>query len=377
MIKEYKADIWIILSVTLLIVFSIGAVYSASSYYSMIATKSGDSDYYAKLHIGKVILALAALFIFSRIDYKIYEKYGFWMIIITILLLIAVFFFGITKKGSSRWLPLGPLSFQPSDIAKYTLMIYLSVLIVRKKEYIHLLYRGYMFVIGYVILITLLIIAQPNFSTAMIVFGTSILLLSVSPAKPKHILFTVLSVIPFAIIFVLNKPYIMSRLDKFSQFTSSGKVGLQLDQAIIGLGNGGIFGVGPGNSYQKELFLPEAYNDFIFSIVGEEYGFIGTVGIILIFVFILIRGYRVAMNIEDDFGKYLAFGITTIITAYAFVNMSVATGLIPTTGVPVPFISYGGTALIINSAAIGILVNISRNAERKENNILNKLNTKR
>jgi len=377
MIKEYKADIWIILSVILLIVFSIGAVYSASSYYSIIASKTGDSDYLGKLHIGKAILALAALFIFSRIDYKIYEKYGFLMIVVTIVILLAVLFFGVTKKGASRWIPLGPLSFQPSDIAKYTLMIYLSVLIARKKEYIHLLYRGYMIVIGYVLLITILIIAQPNFSTAMIVFGTSILLLSVSPAKSKHIIITVLSVIPFAVIFALSKPYIMSRFDKFSQFASDGKVGLQLDQAIIGLGNGGLIGVGPGNSYQKEYFLPEAYNDFIFAIVGEEYGFIGTVAIIMVFGFILIRGYKVALNAVDDFGKYLAFGITTIITAYAFVNMSVATGIIPTTGVPVPFISYGGTALIINSAAMGILVNISRNAQGNENNLINKININR
>ena len=130
-------------------------------------------------------------------------------------------------------------------------------------------------------------------------------------------------------------------------------------QAIIGFGNGGLFGIGPGNSMQREFFLPEAHGDFIFSIIGEEYGFIGTISVVILFGIIAVRGYRTSKLIKDDFGKYVSFGLTTIITLYAIVNMCVSTGLIPTTGVPMPFISYGGTALIINAVAIGILLNIS------------------
>jgi cell division protein FtsW len=142
-----------------------------------------------------------------------------------------------------------------------------------------------------------------------------------------------------------------------------------LVQAVIGFGNGGFFGVGPGNSLQREFFLPEAYGDFIYSIVGEEYGFIGTFAVLLLFVVILLRGYKVAKMVKDDFGKYLSFGITTILSSYAIVNMSVACGIIPTTGVPVPFVSYGGTALIINSMAVGILLNISKHRNENETSV--------
>jgi cell division protein FtsW len=185
------------------------------------------------------------------------------------------------------------------------------------------------------------------------------LLLFISRVKFKHILITGITLLPAAIFFILTKSYIRSRIENYADFTSSGTAQHQLNQAIIGLGNGGILGVGGGNSLQKQFFLPEAHGDFIFSIIGEEYGFLGTLAVIFLFALLLIRGYKVAKKIPDEYGKYVAFGITTVITAYAIVNMSVACGIIPTTGVPIPFISYGGTALIFNSIAVGILLNIS------------------
>jgi cell division protein FtsW len=356
--KEYRIDIWILLPVLALILFSVGSVYSASSYFSM--SKFNDQNYMLKLHLIRVILAIIMLFVFAKVDYRYYKKYGKLIIWISILFL-AIIYLGLftTINGATRWISIGPFSFQPSDLAKFTLIIYVSNLLVKKKEYLHFLYRGYYPLLFYIVLVTLLVAFQPNFSTSIIIFGTSILLLFISRVKFKHLAFTVLVLIPFVILYVISKSYIVDRITSHSDYTAGSNPNYQLTQSIIGFGNGGFTGVGIGNSYQREFFLPEAYGDFIFSIIGEEYGFIGTFIIIILFVLLMYRGYSVTKTIKDEYGRYLSFGITTIISAYAFVNMAVASGLAPTTGVPVPFISYGGTALIINSMAIGILLNIS------------------
>ena len=357
-LKGYKIDIWILLPVLFLIVFSIGAVYSASSYFSM--ETFNDPNYLLKQHLIRVAIALSLLFIFARIDYRYYQDIGKILIWVSIFILLFIYIGGVSEvKGASRWISIGPVSFQPADFAKFALIIYISHLLVKKKNYIHLLYKGYLPILFYIIIITGLVAFQPNFSTALIIFGSSIVLLILSNVKLKHIVYTIVSLIPFGVIFVLSKSYIVERFTSHAEFTAGGDSHYQLQQAIIGFGNGGLFGMGPGNSLQREFFLPEAHGDFIFSIIGEEYGYIGVFILIILFAFILIRGYKVAKKVKDDFGKYLAFGITTLITSYAVVNMSVACGLIPTTGVPIPFVSYGGTALIVNSIAVGILLNIS------------------
>lgn len=356
-IGGYKIDIWILIPVLLLLMFSIGLVYSASSDYSV--SKFKDVNYMFKLHLIKVLMALVLIFIFAKIDYKYYQKYSKWLMLISVFFLILVFVIGVSVKNVNRWINFGPISFQPSDLAKYTLVLFIANLLVKKKNKLTDLYKGYLPLIITIIIVSFLVAAQPNFSTSLIIFGSSVLLLLISQVKFKHIFITGLSLLPVVLLFVLTKSYIRSRIENYADFTSSGTAQHQLNQAIIGLGNGGIFGVGGGNSLQKQFFLPEAYGDFIFSIIGEEYGLLGTLAVIFLFAMLLIRGYKVAKKIPDEYGKYVAFGITTIITAYAVVNMSVACGIIPTTGVPIPFISYGGTALIFNSIAVGILLNIS------------------
>lgn len=356
-IGGYKIDIWILIPVLLLLMFSIGLVYSASSDYSI--SKFKDANYMFKLHLIKVLMALVLIFIFAKIDYKYYQKYSKWLILISIFFLVLVFILGVSIKNVNRWLNIGPASFQPSDLAKYTLILFVANLLVKQKSKLTDLYKGYLPLIITIITVSVLVAAQPNFSTSLIIFGSSMLLLLISQVKFKHIIITGISLLPAAVFFVLTKSYIRSRIENYADFTSSGTAQHQLNQAIIGLGNGGILGVGGGNSLQKQFYLPEAHGDFIFSIIGEEYGFLGTFAVIFLFAILLIRGYKVAKKIPDEYGKYVAFGITTLITAYAVVNMSVACGIIPTTGVPIPFISYGGTALIFNSIAIGILLNIS------------------
>ncbi|MBS1495007.1 MAG: cell division protein FtsW [Bacteroidetes bacterium] len=362
--SKHKIDIWILIPVLLMLFFSIGAVYSASSSFAM--DKFSDPNMLFRQHTMRVLFGIVLIFAFAKLDYRMIQKYSKYLIWISILMLIYIFFGGVGMKGASRWISLGPLSFQPSDFAKYTLIIYVAALLARKKDYLHLLYKGYMVIIFYVLFVSMLVAFQPNFSVSMIILSTSFLMLFLSEVKLKHLIFTGLIILPFAVLFVLSKNYILNRLSSHSEYASGGNSNYQLMQAIIGFGNGGITGIGPGNSIQRDFYLPEAYGDFIFSIVGEEYGFIGTALIITLFALFMFRGYRIVKNVQDDFGRYLAFGITTVLSFYAVINMCVATGVIPTTGVPLPFISYGGTALFFNSIAVGILLNISSFATEKK-----------
>jgi cell division protein FtsW len=177
----------------------------------------------------------------------------------------------------------------------------------------------------------------------------------------KHLLLVVVSVIPLLAVYAVSAQYRLNRiLSYFGQFDSSGSVNYQLNQAIIGFGNGGLFGVGPGHSIQRDFFLPESYGDFIFAIIGEEYGFIGATIILAIFILIMIRGIKIAKHAPDVFGRNLAIGITSAITLYALVNSGVASGVFPTTGLPLPFLSYGGTSMLFSAFAIGVLLNISK-----------------
>jgi len=368
-IGNYKIDVFILLPVLLLIFFSVALVYSASSDYAL--TKFDDSSYLLKSHLFKVLISLLLFFVAIKIDYRIYQDASKFLVIGTIILLIVVLFTSSSIKNVNRWIWLGPLSFQPSDLAKYALILHISTLLVKKETYLDNLYKGYLPIVLYVLLVCGLIALQPNFSTSIIIFTSSMLLMLTSKIKFKHLAITIVSLIPFAILFILSKSYILARIESYAEYSSTGTAQHQLNQALIGLGNGGLFGVGMGNSIQKEFFLPESYGDFIFSIVGEEYGFIGTFIIVLMFTIILIRGFKTAKEVKDPFGKYLAFGITSIIMLYAVVNMSVASGIFPTTGVPIPFLSFGGTAMIFNSVAAGILINIS--TFREKGSFINKI----
>jgi cell division protein FtsW len=356
--KVNKIDIWILIPILVLIAFSLGVVYSASSSWS--AKMSGDSMFLFRNHLIRAVSGIFLIFLFSRINYLHLIRYRKWLIGAAVVLLLYLLVAGVeTTKGAARWIRIGGFSFQPADFVKYALLVNLAYLLSKKKDYVGNLYYGYLPVLGYVLIVVSLIALQPNFSTASVIFISSMMLFWIGRVKVKHMAITVLSLIPIAAIYVLSKPYILNRIFSYKEHTSGGDTGYQLSQAIIGFGNGGFWGVGPGNSNQKEFFLPQSYDDFVFSIVGEEYGFWGVALVILMFGIFIYRGLKLAKFMQDDFGKYMAFGITVIIGLNAIINMMVATGMIPTTGQTLPFISYGGTSLIFNSIAVGILLNIS------------------
>jgi cell division protein FtsW len=353
-----KIDLWILLPILALITFSLGVVYSASSSWSV--KMSGDSMFLFRNHLLRAGLGVVLIFLVSRISYLNLIKFRKILMGGAILMLLYLLFAGVeTTKGASRWIYIGGFSFQPADFVKYALLINIAYLLAKKKDYINNLYYGYLPILGYVLAVVALIAMQPNFSTASVIFISSLMLFWVGKVKMKHMAITVLSMIPAAILFVLSKPYILNRIFSYQEHTSGGTGSYQLSQAIIGFGNGGFLGVGPGNSNQRELFLPQSYDDFVFSIVGEEYGFWGVTIVIILFALFVYRGLKLSKAMQDDFGKYMAFGITVIIGMNAIINMMVATGIIPTTGQTLPFISYGGTSIIFNSIAVGILLNIS------------------
>ncbi len=350
-------DLTALVSVLILMVLSLGVVYSASSTWAM--EKFGESGRLLGSHALKVLAGFLVIFVFMNIDYKLYKKMTKWVLLATIFVLIVTLGLGGEVKGASRWLRLGGFGLQPSEFAKYALIFHLCVLISEKKDRIKDFKAGFVPMMIWIGAVTLLVLLQPNFSNGAMIFMISLVMLFIGRAKLTHVALTFAALVPLLIAYMLSAEYRMRRIMSFFGGGTPGKTNYQLWQGIIGFGNGGIVGLGPGESRQRDFFLPESYGDFVFSIVGEEYGLIGTVFILGVFLTIMLRGMRIAKYARDDFGRYLAIGITSSITLYALINAGVTLGILPTTGLPMPFVSYGGSSMLFSSLAIGVLLNIS------------------
>jgi len=354
--RRNHIDVVTLIAVVSLMVIGIGVVYSASS--TIALKKFGQSEAYLVRHIIKVVVSLVALFFIMKIDYHRYAKVRKAGLLIAVGLLMATLALGGEIKGASRWLRLGGFGFQPSEFAKFALILHLSVLISEKRERIQDFKTGFLPTAIWVALVTGLVLLQPNFSTAVMLFLFSLVMLFVGGAKIKHIVLSLGTLLPLLAIYVLSAEYRIRRVMAFLSGDHASS-NYQLLQGIIGFGNGGLFGVGPGVSKQRDFFLPESYGDFVFSIVGEEYGYVGTMLLLFLFLIIFLRGLKIAKLAQDDLGKYLAIGITSSVILYALVNAAVTLGLLPTTGLPMPFVSYGGSSMLFTACAIGVLLNIS------------------
>ncbi|HTY36414.1 MAG TPA: putative peptidoglycan glycosyltransferase FtsW [Bacteroidota bacterium] len=351
-------DLMTLVAVLVLMVLSLGVVYSASATWAM--EKFGESNRLLNLHAMKVLLGLVALFVGMTIDYKKYKKLTKPAVILSIAFLMVTLVLGGEVKGATRWLRFGGLSLQPSEFAKFALLFHLCTLISTKGDLIRDFKKGFLPMMIWIGSVAGLVLIQPNFSTGSMIILMSMVMLFISRARFTHILGTVAAAIPVLVAVALTRPHVMQRIHMFMDGSSSGgKVGYQLMQGIIGFGNGGLFGVGPGLSKQRDFFLPESYGDFVFSIVGEEYGVIGTIFFMALFLVIMLRGFKIAKFARDEFGRLLAIGITSVVTLYALVNAGVTLGILPTTGLPMPFVSYGGSSLLFTSFAVGVLLNIS------------------
>ncbi len=357
-------DWLILLPVAALMFFSLAFVYSASA--TIAAIRFGSSGTLFWNHAQKVLLGFVLILVFSKIDYHFWKKFS-KPILITAIVLLVIVLFTSPINDVRRWISLGPLTFQPSELAKFAMVLHFAVLLERKQEVIKDFKEGFAPFLLWTGVICYLIIMQPNFSTAAVIYIIALAMLFIGNTNLLHVAATTFASLGAAAIYLTaTSSYRLNRI--LAYFGDPGtpdkaeNLNYQLNQALIALGNGGMFGVGPGQSRQSHLFLPESYGDFILSIIGEEYGFIGILVIISLFILIFWRGMIIAKNAPDNFGYFLATGIIITFAFYVFVNSGVNSGLLPTTGLPMPFISYGGTAVLIYSAAIGVLLNISSQA---------------
>lgn len=354
----------LIAAVIVLMVVGPALVLSASSTYS--ALKFHDDFYHMFIrHLIKVGIAILCMFAFAFIPYKYFRVFSKKAIMGMAVLLGITFLMGAAFKGASRWLTLGPLSLQPSEIAKIFLLVHVAYLVESKGEEIKDFKKGFRYPVIWIVIIAGLVFVQPNVSTSIIITATAFMVLFVGGARLWHMFATLTSLGAAAGVFAMIFRHSRERILTFVEsFGNGGHINTQVAQAKIALGSGGFFGIGLGHSRQSDLFLPESYGDFIFSILGEELGYIGVVGILLVYLLIFIVGILIAKKAADQFSQLLAFGISFMIILSAFTNAAVVTGLAPTTGIPLPFISYGGTSVVLMCVSVGILVNIAMTSNK-------------
>lgn len=348
------ADKWFLFAVLSLMFMSLVVVYSASAFWSEL--KFQNPAYLLRSHLFKVFIGIVLIFVVARFDYHKYQKYAFQFLVISGFLLLVALGQRVVIKGAARWIHLGIFSFEPSEIARIAILFFTATYLAENAEKLED-YKTLFYPIGAAAVISGLIVIQPNFSTAFMVLAVVGVLFVAGGVRKRHLAVLVAGALVIGVAVMMFESYRVARVESWMKHGSGN---YQVRQSVIGFGNGGIIGVGPGNSRQRNLFLPESYGDFIYSIVGEEYGLWGSILVMLMFLFLAFRGTAIAKHAPDKFGFLLATGITSGICLYAFINAGVAIGLFPTTGLPMPFVSYGGTAMIINSIAVGILLNVSK-----------------
>ena len=352
-VKMGQLDFVLFATIMLLVAIGVVMVYSASSYYA--AFKYNDPEFFLKKQFLWACIGCVFMFTAVKIDYHIIKKYTGVIMLVTVILLLAVFAFP-SINGAKRWIQLGFASFQPSEIAKYTVVFFMAKSLDRKGEKVKEFLKGvcpYLLVSGFY---AGLILVGKNLSIAAVIMIVTMIILFAVGARFMHI-FGIGSALVAAVgALTILEPYRMARLMNFTNpFADSQGDGYQLVQSLLALGSGGITGAGIGQSRQKCLYIPEPHTDFIFAIIGEELGLIGCAFIMLLFVIFVWRGIKTAVTAKDMYGTILAIGITSVVAIQAVINIAVVTGSMPVTGVPLPFISYGGSALVFNMFAMGVL----------------------
>jgi len=359
-VSSQKYDKSMLIIVLFLITVGMVMVFSSSTNVSM--ERFGRGTFYFSRHLIRVMIGFVVMFAAMVIDFRIWQKLAPPLLFISIFLLVItkVLFLAEGNRSAARWLHFGSITFQTSDLARFSVIIYLAGYMNKKRDQIKDFINGFLPPIVIIGLVMTLVIIQPDFSTAGMIGIISMILLFVGGARLTHLL--VIGSIGSAVLIpvLLTAEYRIERLKAFFD-GGSGILGLnyQVQQSLFSLGNGGMTGVGLGESIGKNLFLPTPHTDFILSIIGEEFGFIGIFIILVLFLALFQRAVKISKGCTDVFGILLGMGLSIKIILYAFTNSAVVTGIIPTTGLPVPFISFGGSGLVINLLSIGILLNIS------------------
>ncbi len=362
-----RVDMRVLVLLLLLLMTGLVALFSAS-YYNFQDT----GDAYAKVRqqLYGIALGGAAMFVLARVDYRHFKNpliiLGMLAVSAVLLVLVVIPGIGVLANGSRRWLNIGGMSFQPSEFAKFAMILYMASALTNKGPKIRRLFSGILPVLIVPGVMFLLILEQPNLSTAGSILLVALVMVAVAGARGHHL--TLLSVCGAALgaFYAWSEPYRRERLLSFRDpFAQMSDEGYQLSQSLIAFGSGGLFGLGLGQGRQKTAYLPYPESDFIFASIAEDFGLLGCIAVVALFLMFVYAGLRVALRCPDKFGSLLAAGITAMIGVQAFLNMGVVVGLLPTTGLPLPFFSAGGTSVSIFMAAVGVLLNISREDEMR------------
>lgn len=361
--RNSKSVDWILV-IIILILLLVGffMVYSSSypdGYYNF-----GNSLFFLKKQIYAGIAGIILMIITSLIPYRVYRKFTKVILLVSVGLSLATVFLGVVSNGANRWLELGGISLQPSEIIKIAAVLCMADFLDKRRDKLHKFKEGYLYTFAAIIGFVLLIVVQKDLSTSIVLALVLILMFYFAGAKMSHLVVTGMIGVVGIVGLIASMGYRVARISAFfDPFKYIKSVGWQIVQSLYALGTGGLFGLGLGKSRQKFFYLPEAYNDYIFSIIGEELGFLGCLGIIVLFILFAWRGIRISINAKDFYSCLVAIGLTVLVLAQFLMHIAVATNSIPPTGRALPFISAGGTSIMFLLASMGILLNISKSSD--------------
>jgi len=368
MASERRFDTLLLVTVMALVGLGIVMVYSAS--FAVAGQRFGDSYHFLKKQAIAAALGIPLMFFMAKMNYQRWQFLALPLLLLSLVLLGILILPGWRHEvgGSARWLKFSFLSFQPAELAKLALVIYLAHSLARKEGRMKSFSAGflpYVLVLG---VFFVLVLKQPDFGTGIVFAALVFIMLFVAGTRLLFLGSTLLAALPALLFLALRADYRKERLLTFlNPWSDPGNAGFQIIQSFLAFGAGKLFGVGLGDGKQKLFYLPEVHTDFILSVIGEELGLLGMTVVIILFALLIIRSFQICFQASDLFGAYLALGIATLMAVQTLLNMGVVMGLLPTKGSTLPFISYGGTSLIINLVAVGILLNISSRAVRVGN----------
>jgi cell division protein FtsW len=361
--RKLSPDVWLFGVVLALVFFGVVMVYSASAIVA--ADRFGDPFFFLKKQLFWALLGGGLLWAALRLDYRRLERLVVPLLVVSIALLVLVLVppFGQAINGTRRWFRIGPLSFQPVELAKFALVLYLASFLTRRAAALRSFWQGLFPILLVAGTMALLTFVQPDLGNSLALVVLTLVLAYLAGAPFKHMAWVAAAALPLVALAVALKPYRWRRMVAFvNPWDDPQGSGFQIIQSFLALGSGGLTGRGLGGSKQKLFYLPEPYTDFIFAIVGEELGLIGAVCVIALFAVLIWRGLRVGLRAPDPFGSYLALGLTVMLATQTLVNLGVVMGALPTKGLPLPFVSFGGSALLMTMFSAGVLLNISQHA---------------
>ncbi len=361
--RKLRPDTWLLCAAVILLSTGVVMVYSASAI--MAADRFHDPHFFLKKQLVWAVLGAAGLWTALKIDYRKLEHWVVPLLALAggMLVLVLVPPLGQSINGTRRWLRLGPVSFQPAELAKLALVLFLATFLTRRHDEVARFWRGFVPPLAVAAGFAGLVVLQPDLGNCVTLVVLTFALLFLAGSRWLHLGFVLAAALPLVAMAIYAAPYRLRRIIAFADpWQDPRGSGFQIIQSWLALGSGGLLGRGIGDSRQKLFYLPEAHTDFIFAIIGEELGFVGALAVIALFVVLIWRGLRIGLRAPEPFGAHLALGITVLLAAQTLVNLGVVTGLLPTKGLPLPFISFGGSALVMTMLSTGVLLNISQHA---------------